>query len=172
MKYINYYPLILREIYEIQLLSLIFDKVLADFEDNKELLKKELYLSSATGVGLEIWESVLGLTVTDQDAEVRRFKIRSKLLGDNTSLKTKLNTLLGEGKYKITVYSEKCHILFNLELSAQKLKPVVIELLEKVLPVNLTYEVDLSYNKHLDLQPYTHEALNKYTYRELNAKKL
>lgn len=172
MKYIDYYPLVLRDVYEIQLISRIFDKLLSDFEGNKEKLKNELYLSTATGVGLEIWERVLGLSVTDTNVEVRRFKIRSKLLGDNTSLRAKLNTLLGEGKYRISVYPEDCHIVFNLELSAQSLKAAVIELLEKVLPVNLTFEVNLSYNKHIGLQPYTHEELNKYTHKELNAKNL
>lgn len=172
MKHLDYYPLVLREVYEIQLISRIFDKLLSDFEGNKEKLKNELYLSTATGVGLEIWERVLGLSVTDTNVEVRRFKIRSKLLGDNTSLRTKLNALLGEDKYKITVYPEKCHILFSLELSAQSLKPAVVELLEKVLPVNLTYEVNLAYNKHIDLKPYTHDKLKKYTHKELNAKKL
>lgn len=172
MKYLDYYPLVLREVYEIQLISRIFDKLLSDFEGNKEKLKNELYLSTATGVGLEIWERVLGLSVTDTNTEVRRFKIRSKLLGDNTSLRTKLNALLGEDKYKITVYPEECHILFSLELSAQNLKSAVVELLEKVLPVNLTYEVNLAYNKHIDLKPYTHDKLKKYTHKELNAKKL
>lgn len=172
MKYIDYYPLVLREVYEIQLISLIFDKLLLELDGNKESLKTELYLSTATGVGLEMWEKILGLSVTDNAEEVRRFKIRSKLLGDNTSLRTKLNALLGEDKYKITIYPEDCYILFSLELSAQNLKPAVIELLEKVLPMNLTYGVDLAYNKHIDLQPYTHEELNEYTYRELNAKKL
>ena len=167
MKYIDYFPLVLSEVYEIQLISRIFDKRLSDFEGNKEKLKNELYLSTAAGVGLEIWERVLGLSVTDTNVEVRRFKIRSKLLGDNTSLRTKLNALLGEDKYKITVYPEECHIL-----SAQNLKSAVVELLEKVLPVNLTYEVNLAYNKHIDLRPYTHDKLKKYTHKELNAKKL
>lgn len=172
MKYIDYYPLVLREVYEIKLLSLIFDKSLLTLEDSMMNLRDELYLSTATSAGLEIWERVLGIAVTDDDVEVRRFKIRSKLLGDNTSLRTKLNALLGQDKYKIVVYPKECHILFSLELSAQKLKPVVIELLEKVLPVNLTYEVDLAYNKHIDLQPYSRTELSKYTHKELNAKKL
>lgn len=172
MKYIDYFPLVLKEVYEIQLISRIFDKLLSDFERDKEKLKNELYISTATNVGLEVWERILGLSVTDEDAEVRRFKIRSKLLGDNTSLRTKLNALLGEDKYKITVYPEKCHILFSLELSVQNLKSTVVELLEKVLPVNLTYEVNLVYNKHINLQVYTHKVLNEYNHRELNAKKL
>lgn len=172
MKYIDYYPLILREVHEIKLLSSIFDKYLLDLENDMADLKNEIYLSTATSVGLEIWERALGLTVNDNDVEVRRFKIRSKLLGDNTSLRTKLNALLGEDKYRITIYPEEYHILFSLELSAQKLKSAVVELLEKALPVNLTYEVDLAYNKHIDLQSYTYGNLNKYAHKELNAKKL
>ncbi|MDO4301265.1 MAG: DUF2313 domain-containing protein [Clostridia bacterium] len=172
MKYIDYYPPVLQEVYEIKLIALIFDKFLAAVESNKEQLQNELYLGTAKGSGLEIWERILGLPVTDTDIEVRRFKIRSKLLGDSTSLRTKLNALLGEDKYKITVYPNDCHILFSLELSAQNLKSEIIELLEKVLPVNLTYEVDLAYNRHIDLKPYTYNELKKYTHKELNAKKL
>lgn len=172
MKYIDYYPLVLKEVYEIKLISFIMDKYLLQVESNKDILKNELYLSTATGIGLEIWERVLSISVTDPDVEIRRFKIRSKLLGDNTSLKTKLNTLLGEGKYRISIYPEDCHVLFNLELAAQSLKTAVIELLEKVLPVNLTFEVSLSYNKHSDLRAYKHQDLKEYTHKEVNAKKL
>lgn len=172
MKHLDYYPLVLREVYEIQLISRIFDKLLSDFEGNKEKLKNELYLSTATGVGLEIWERVLGLSVTDTSADVRRFKIRSKLLGDNTSLRTKLDTLIGKDKYRISIDPINCHVIFNLELSAQNLKNAVAELLEKVLPLNLTYEINLAYNKHADLASYQHKELNNYTHKELNAKKL
>ena len=102
MKYIEYYPLVLREVYEIQIISNILDKFLNDFEENKNNLISELYLSTATGVGLEIWENALDIEVTDTSADVRRFKIRSKLLGDNTNLRTKLDTLIGKDKYRIS----------------------------------------------------------------------
>lgn len=172
MEYIKYFPQILNEVYEIKLLGSIIDPILQEQGENSDKLVKEFFLSTMTDVGLEIWERVLGLSVTDTNAEVRRFKIRGKLLGDNTNLRTKLNALLGEDKYKITVYPEECHILFSIELSAQNLRPAVVELLEKVLPVNLTYEVNLAYNKHIDLRPYSHDKLKKYTHKELNAKKL
>lgn len=172
MKYIEYYPLVLREIYEIQIISNILDKFLNEFEENKNNLISELYLSTATGVGLEIWENVLDIEVTDTSADVRRFKIRSKLLGDNTSLRTKLDTLIGKDKYRISIDLINCHVIFNLELSAQNLKNAVAELLEKVLPLNLTYEINLAYNKHTDLASYQHRELNNYTHKELNAKKL
>ena len=130
MKYIEYYPLVLRDVYEIQIISNIFDKFLNEFEENKNNLISELYLSTATGVGLEIWENVLDIDPI------------------------------------------KCHVIFNLELSAQNLKNAVAELLEKVLPLNLTYEINLAYNKHADLASYQHKELNNYTHKELNAKKL
>ena len=115
---------------------------------------------------------MLDIEVTDTSADVRRFKIRSKLLGDNTSLRTKLDTLIGKDKYRISIDPIKCHVIFNLELSAQNLKNAVAELLEKVLPLNLTYEINLAYNKHADLASYQHKELNNYTHKELNAKKL
>ena len=34
MKYIEYYPLVLREVYEIQIISNILDKFLNEFEEN------------------------------------------------------------------------------------------------------------------------------------------
>lgn len=172
MKYIDYYPFVLKEVYEIKLISFIMDKYLLLLESNKDSLKNELYLSTATGIGLEIWEHILGITAPDNDVEVRRFTIRSKLLGDRTSLRTKLNILLGEDNYKIAVDPIKCHITFNLELSVQSLKNAVVEMLEKVLPMNLTYEISYAYNKHSDLRAYKHQDLKEYTHKELNAKKL
>ena len=172
MKYIEYYPPVLREVYEIQIVGNILDKFLSEFEENKTNLINEFYLSTATGVGLEIWENVLGIEVTDTNADVRRFKIRSKLLGDTTSLRTKLDALIGKDKYRIFIDPIKCHVVFNLELTAQNLKSAVIELLEKVSPLNLTYEIDLAYNKHTDLTSQQHKDLHNYMHKELNAKKL
>lgn len=172
MNYIDYYPPILKDIYEIQLISSILDEFFKGLNQNCSDMLQEFFLSTATETGISIWENMLGMEVTDTDIEIRRFKVRSKLLGDNTSLRTKLNLLLGEGKYKITVYPKECYIVFNLELSVQGLKSAVIELLEKVLPVNLTYEINFAYNRHEDLKPYTHGELQAYTYKELNAKKL
>ena len=91
---------------------------------------------------------------------------------DNTNLRTKLDTLIGKDKYRISIDPINCHVIFNLELSAQNLKNAVAELLEKVLPLNLTYEINLAYNKHADLASYQHKELNNYTHKELNAKKL
>lgn len=143
MKYIDYYPLVLREVYEIQIISLVFDKLLIEFESNMEQLKNELFLSTASGVGLEIWERILGLSVTDTDVEVRRFKIRSKLLGDNTSLRTKLNILLGEGNFNISVNAVECELELTITtLCSDKLAVIIDDLLDRVLPANISYKIN------------------------------
>lgn len=172
MKYIEYYPTVLKEIYEIQLLSGALDNVLDEAKEIEGSLVKEFYINTATERGIELWEKALKLDVTDSDIEIRRFKVLSKILGDKTSLRTKLDALLGEDKYRINMDAENCHVTFDLELSVHSLKPVIVNLIEKILPLNITYEINLAYNRHLDLTGYTHEQLGKYTNKEINSEKL
>lgn len=172
MKYIDYYPAVLKEVYEIQLLSDILDNILDGARKNEGSLVKEFYINTATERGIELWEKALKLDVTDSDIEIRRIKVLSKMLGDRTSLKTKLDTLLGKDKYRINMDSVKCHIAFDLELSVQSLKPVIVNLIEKVLPLNITYEINLAFNRHFDFADYKYEKLGKYTHKEVNSKKL
>lgn len=172
MKYIEYYPPVLKEVYEIQLISKVLDNVLDEAKENEGGLVKEFYINTATEKGIRLWEKALKLDVTDSDLEIRRFKVLSKILGDRTSLRTKLDALLGENKYRINIDTENCHITFDLEMSVQSLKPVIVNLLEKVLPLNITFEINLAYNRHTDLTSYTHETLGKYTHKEINAEKL
>lgn len=172
MKYIEYYPPVLKEVYEIQLLSNVLDNALNEVRENEGGLVKEFYINTATERGIRLWEKAFKLDVTDSDLEIRRFKVLSKILGDRTSLRTKLDSLLGENKYRINIDTENCHITFDLEMSVQSLKPVIVNLLEKVLPLNITFEINLAYNRHTDLTSHTHEALRKYTHKEINAEKL
>lgn len=172
MKYIEYYPPVLKEVYEIQLISNVLDNVLDEAKENEGGLVKEFYINTATEKGIRLWEKALKLDVTDSDLEIRRFKVLSKILGDRTSLRTKLDALIGENKYRINIDTENCHITFDLEMSVHSLKPVIVNLLEKVLPLNITFEINLAYNRHTDLTSYTHEALEKYTHKEINAEKL
>lgn len=172
MEYIKYFPQILNEVYEIKLLGSIIDPILQEQGENSDKLVKEFFLSTMTDVGLSIWERTLGIEITNYNLEVRRFNIRSKLLGGNTSLRVKLNTLLGEDKWRMTIDSQNCHAIFNLELTTKELQTSVIELLENTLPMNLTYEINFAFNNHNDLKAYTHQQLQAYKHEEISSKNL
>lgn len=172
MKYIEYFPQVLKEIYEIKLLAKAIDPLLQEQRHSAEDLRNQFFLSTMTEFGLAIWEKALGIEVNSQNIEVRRFNVRSKLLGNNSSLRVKLNTLLGEDKWRMTIDSQNCHAIFNLELTTKELQASVIELLENTLPMNLTYEINFAFNKHNDLKAYTHQQLQAYKHEEISSKNL
>lgn len=167
MSYIDYYPQILKEISEIKILCSVLEPLFYGLNLHGQNLLNEFCLSTATEIGIGIWERSLGIEVTSTDLEIRRANVRSVLLGDKTSLRTKLNVLLGVGKWKMTVYPKECYIKFALDASVWNLKSAFVELIERVVPVNMTFEIMLAYNTHNDLAAYTHRYLSGYTHAQI-----
>lgn len=141
MKYIEYYPQVLREALEIQILSSIFDLYLGRLNDDAEALSREFYISTATETGISIWENALGIIPYNTDIEARRLVIRSLLFKDRMSLRTRLDVLVGENKYSIMPNSPECYIYFYFLYELYGVKGIITDMLEKVLPLNLNYDM-------------------------------
>jgi hypothetical protein len=53
-------------------------------------------------------------------------------------------------------------------LGVKKQRDAVSKLLKDLIPMNLIYDVDLLYNRHIDLARYTHKELAQFTHFVLN----
>ena len=81
MKYIDYYPPVLKEIREINIIAEAMDTELESVKTGSEKIKDECFVYTAVDAGLERWEKILSIKVTDKnDIELRRFNILSKLM--------------------------------------------------------------------------------------------
>lgn len=168
MEYLEYYPPVIKEIYEIQEIAKTMDFEFEKFQSAKEHIKEELFILTVNNEGLKNWEHALNIETNSNDTvDLRRFRILSKLNGDNTSLKKKLNLLLGEGNYIINIYPELCKLQVIVKLISKDYMEPVKELLEKVVPMNIELDVTLAYNTHNTLSAYTHNELSNYTHKQL-----
>lgn len=134
---------------------------------------KEQYIYTADEYGLEQWEKILELQPEPTDsADTRRFVILAALLGQRPytmiKLRELLDTLCGEGNYKIIEDFNNYRINFKISLGVKKQRDMVANMLKRIIPMNLIFDVDLLYNRHIDLSLFTHKELAEFTHFALN----
>ncbi|MDU6720426.1 MAG: hypothetical protein E6458_06175, partial [Veillonella sp.] len=102
----------------------------------------------------------------------RRFNILLALAGQRPYTEIKLRELLngicGEGNYRIVEDYKNYNVHFKVSLGVKKQRDAVSKLLRDLIPMNLIYDVDLLYNRHIDLARYTHKELAQFTHFVLN----
>lgn len=134
---------------------------------------KEQYIYTADEYGLAQWEKILELQPKPTDsADTRRFVILAALLDQRPytmiKLRELLDTLCGEGNYKIIEDFNNYRIKFKISLGVKKQRDIVANMLKKIIPMNLIFDVDLLYNRHIDLSLFTHKELAEFTHFALN----
>ena len=134
---------------------------------------KEQYIYTADDYGLSQWEKILELQPEPTDSsDTRRFAILAALLGQRPytmiKLRELLDTLCGEGNYKIIEDFNNYSIKFKISLGVKKQRDIVANMLKEIIPMNLIFDVDLLYNRHIDLSRFTHKELSEFTHFALN----
>ena len=171
MKYIDYYPPVLKEIREINIIAEAMDTELEGIKIGREKIRDECFVYTAVDAGLERWEKILSLKVTDKnDIELRRFNILAKLMQSKNYLIDVLNNLIGEDGYTLRYYSDEIRLEVVLKLERRDYFKAVEELLEDFVPVNVELDVSIAYNTHNILGKHTHDELAQYTHSELIVK--
>lgn len=171
MKYIEYYPPVLKEIREINIIGEAMDTELDSVKKAREKIRDECFVYRAEDRGLERWERILSLKVTDEnDVELRRFNILAKLMKNKSYLIDVLNNLIGENGYTLRYYADEIRLEVVLKLERRDYLNAVAELLEDFVPVNVELDVSIAYNTHNVLKKHTHNELAEYTHNELIVK--
>ena len=126
---------------------------------------KEQYIYTADEYGLDQWEKILELQPEPTDSvDTRRFVILAALLGQRPYTMIKLR----EGNYKIIEDFNNYRIKFKISLGVKKQRDIVANMLKQIIPMNLIFDVDLLYNRHIDLSRFTHKELAEFTHFALN----
>lgn len=166
---IEYLPPYLRNVRELKKIveaeNPEFDAI--NNEINNFLHENFLDLMGVTGI--KRWEQILEIKpFKDDTLEDRRFRIKSRVLErlpyTLPSLRFRLDTILGEGKYKLNIDYGKYLVKLKIELTAKSQFNEVVKMLNKVLPANMVQEVELLYNQHQHWQQFTHAELQNYTH--------
>lgn len=172
IKIIDYLPQVLKEVKEIKAINSVENNILEQEWIFAFQQLENQFVEYADEDGIKRYEKMLGLKYLDTDSlETRRLRILSYFQRQAPYtykvLIRILNSLLGEGEYTIqrNVATKELNIKLNLDVKAQF--NILAEILESIVPVDMTINLGLLYNNHHTLSAYTHEELAQFTYQYL-----
>lgn len=168
MKYIDYYPPVLKELREIKVIADVMDGKLDPLKEDMEKTRDECFILTANDKGLEKWERILQISVSDEnDKELRRFNILAKLMNNRKYLIDILDDLIGKNGYTLRYYESEIRLEVVLKLERMEYFESVRGLLDEFVPVNVELDISIAYNTHNVLSKYTHNQLKNYRHNEL-----
>lgn len=171
---INYLPHFLREYIEMERIMSAQQPEFDDLWLACENALSDVFILYATENGVKRWESMMGITPKDTDTlDERKFRILAHMNQDlpytMRKLEEALTTICGAGNFSVDLQHEKYHIEVKLALSNANNFQDVVDLLTKMLPANLTQNVQIMYNTHAVIGQLTHADLSAYTHEQLRS---
>lgn len=171
-KLIQYLPQFMRDYLEIQKIMEAEQPEVDLAWEATENAFADQFILDATEYGVSRWETILGILPKGTDTlDERKFRILTKqnqeLPYTLRKLEQVLTILCGEGGFSIEVNYAQYHILVKLALTNEKNRHEVVDVLQKMLPANMMQTVQIMYNTHRMLAPFTHEQLSAYTHEQL-----
>ena len=168
----GYLPDILKNVVEFkEIMKVENPEVIAIWQACEDLMNDQ-FITEATENGVARREKMLGIQPFATDTlDDRKFRLLSRYMEDipytRRSLESFLSSLCGEGGYKITYKTNDFTVNVRVELTAKRQVDSVEELLERVLPYNLIFTVDLLYNTWNQIKAYTWGELKIKTWGDI-----
>lgn len=130
------------------------------------------FIAEATERGIARRERMLGIAPLATDTlDDRRFRLNARYNEHIPYTKKGLDVLLaslcGEDGYTLKILTGEFTVIVKVALAAKKQEAVVNEMLERVLPYNMVFSVELLYNKWSALSPYKWSALAAKKWKDL-----
>lgn len=128
------------------------DKYISDFLDDVDDVHADIFISSATEYGIERREKILGITPpADATLEERRTNVQVQWtaplcyqpLSKNWVVQ-KIKSFFDEGKCNVRIDYDTDGVAINIHDEDIKKVQLIVDFLDKYLPVNLWYKVDES----------------------------
>lgn len=171
-KCIDFIPPVYANIKEFQELAKSYNVELVCIFNRLDEVHNNFFIDSLNEYGCSRWENILGLKSNSSfTIDERRFAIKGKLVGQRPytykKLVNLLDNLVGAESYKMELDYNTNHLLVKLDLGAKRMMYTAKDLLENVVPQNISLEVELLYNTHEILSNTTHGNLAKYTHEAL-----
>ncbi len=134
----------------------------------------DMFVKTATEYGIERYEQEYDLTPlgTDTSDDLRNRVLAKKndyVPYTERTLRRKLDALCGGNlpnglsPYVLTVDCENMHVELRLRIPRKKFLEQAREMLEEIVPLNMSLNVETMYNTHDGIHNrYTHDALEEY----------
>lgn len=172
VNYIEQLPPVLHDIVEIKAIVGAEEKLLESIWQATYQSIDNNFVNTADHNGLKRFEKILNLKVPEtDDLDTRRLRILARLQEQAPYtwkvLKNILNSLLGENNYVLERNVSNKVLTVKLELTIKRQFDILVETLERIVPVDMILDITLRYNMHNILSKYTHQQLSIFTHQQL-----
>lgn len=169
---IDYLPQVYADKKEIQELSKVENPFINRLWQNVADIYNNAFILTAEDYGLSRRERYLKINVPEESTlEDRRFNLIARYQEQapytKNTLTRILDTLLGAGNYTQLYDPVLNFITFRIALTSSNMVTVVNDLIERILPMNMGFLVELRYNTHSQLSAFTHAQLSTRTHSQL-----
>lgn len=166
---INYYPEIMKEIREFKTLAQAEDSALEIIYSELEDIMDNQFVHTAKDYGIARLEKIISLRPKyTETLESRKLKVLTKYNENKPytirKIKELLNTICGNGGYFLELNNGEFLLKVTVELKSKENLDSVEEMLERVVPMNMIFKVELRFNQHLTVSKYTHGFLKNKKY--------
>lgn len=162
----DYLPSYMQEYREIREICSCEDLEISELCIYRDKIQREFFLETATGFGLKRTENMLGIISSeDESIEFRKFRIKTKLAGNNYSLTERLNQLIPNGEYSLNLNTDTLTLTLRIPIANEMYLNSVVEMLEKTVPLNIILNCSVLYTSHKEISKYKHSELNSYTHK-------
>lgn len=161
---LDYYPPIIKEFLEIQVLSEAEQGQIERLWTAHETVLADQFVTTATENGVSRWEKILGIAPkAGTSMKERRFLILSRLSEELPysmgMLSKQMEALCGKDRYTLLLKNEDYLLVVRVALESRGFYEDVEDLLKRVVPANLVVDLSLLYNQYQMLTGYTHNQL-------------
>lgn len=174
---LEYIPPVYSDIQEFKQLSKAYNIECERLAEYLKSIHDNYFIDTLNEYGCSRWEEILNLKANaSYPIEDRRFAIKVKRLGQRpysySKLVEMLTSLVGADGFKLNLDTSRNHLKCMIALGEKRQIGAVKDLLEKIVPLNISLEVDLLYNTHADLEKFTHADMESYTHTDLREEEL
>lgn len=165
-------PEIVKQIPDIAKIYEINDDQIEQLDEDVDQLDSDMIVDLMSDDTLGHWEKIYDITVFDDESlDDRRTKVKGKMMEklpySYRVIVRNLDSLLPNG-YDLYINEDLTEVEVKINLTGKYLLVNVQKMLDDMLPLNMTLDVDLKYNTYAILAMCTHGQLSSYTYQGLN----
>ena len=168
----EYLPDVLKDVQEMRAIMEAETPEVQAIWDACEDCMNDQFIAEATENGVTRREKMLGITPFATDTlDDRKLRLLSRYNENipytRKSLAAQLEALCGAEGYTLAITTATFTVSVKVALAVKRQVTIVSDLLERVLPYNMVFTVELMYNTHAQLANYMHAQLANYTHNQL-----
>lgn len=173
----EYLPDLLKDVREMRAIMQAETPEVQAIWDACEDCMNDQFITEATKYGIARREKMLNITPYATDTlEDRRFRLQAKYIENipytRKNLVALLESLCGADGYQLTILTQAFTINIKVALTAKKQETIINEMLERILPYNMIFTVELLYNTWEKVKSYAWTDISPLTWKQLKEEAL